>query len=111
MNASRSLSLALVAVAATYGTLGPCLPIASRCHAADTAMICAWHRTFHAYNGLHSPLRNYYMNRRPNCYCWGAVPAGWSQSAGPPLSWGPVGFERMGQIPNDVDVTIGAPAR
>jgi hypothetical protein len=75
-----------------------------RCQACDTAMMCAWRRTFYAQNALATPLRGYFILRSPNCDCWGAP---WSGEAAPacacvPLP--PAEFLRLGQIPNDGQV-------
>jgi hypothetical protein len=81
------------------------------CQAVDTAMICAWKRTFHAYDALRTPLRGYYMIRQPNYLCWdGSIGGGREHEQGP-VTYGPVGFERLGQIPNDIDLSLNAPER
>jgi hypothetical protein len=95
--------LAIVSLSATIST-----PIA-QCQAFDTAMICAWQRTFHTYNYVQSPLRAYNMPRQPNWDGWGG------QSFRPtdceaPATYDSPGFERLGRIPNDLGGALGSAA-
>jgi hypothetical protein len=83
---------------------GIAFPMPSR--ACDTAMICAWKRTFYATNAVDSPLRAYFTPRRPNCNC-AAGSIGWfppavSDGLSPPV------FVRLGEIPNDMQL-VGPP--
>jgi hypothetical protein len=89
---------------------------------------CAWSETWHAYSALDTPLRPYYIPRNPGCCnrqsygnntaCGYAaqMPEGATGMAGcdryPPeaaIGLEPVRFERLGQIPNDMDLG-GLPA-
>ncbi len=85
------------------------------CHGCDSAMICAWQRTFWAEDDLRTPLRGYFIPRRPNCACWvGAGPT--DQSASVACDGiGPAEFIRLGKVPNDLQMLgavggqVGAP--
>jgi hypothetical protein len=94
---------------ATAMALPVCLAVADAGRACDTEMICAWKRTFYTYNYLYSPLRPYNMPRIPNCNCWGTELA---EGAACQLPTVPLaqGFERLGRIPNDVDLSVAAPS-
>ena len=91
---------------------------------------CAWSETWHAYNALDTPLRPYYIPRTPGCCsreaytnygggcgCGAYAVDGSGGAAGcgygyPPqagMGLEPVRFERLGQIPNDMDLG-GLPA-
>jgi len=76
--------------------------------AFDTAMICAWQRTFHIYNYIDSPLRVYSMPRRSNCGCWGWQ-AGSETAFQGPVAYESPGLERLGRIPNDSVLGGAAP--
>jgi hypothetical protein len=96
----------------------------------------AWHRTWHGPNALDTPLRGYEIPRMPGrcdqagyanfggytgtCGC--AVTSTLTTSGGYQAPcWGscsphvgiacdPTRFERLGQIPNDIELAVGAPA-
>jgi len=104
--------------------------------ACDGSTWCAWERTWHAPYALNMPLREYYIPRRPG-RCGTALyadGAGYAMGCGyslpvvmpePRLGLGtlatepapasalcdPVRFERLGQIPNDLAISIEAPPR
>jgi hypothetical protein len=83
---------------------------AAPCHAGDTEMLCAWRRTFYAPDGLKTPLRRYFMPRRPNCDCWGGTSSAEGILAGVAVELPTAEFVRLGQIPNDGQVAVpGAP--
>jgi hypothetical protein len=79
------------------------------CRAGDSATIHAWRRTFHGPNVLATPLRGYFIPRRPTCLGAG-MGFDYTAGAGPcespqPQSWlEPAAFERLGQIPNEFAV-------
>jgi hypothetical protein len=88
--------------------------VVSECRACDTAMICAWRRTFWAVDALKTPLRPYFVPRRPNCDCWGGQFAGFNPACAVLVGVEPAGMERLGRIPNDLDlsgVTVAPPGR
>lgn len=103
MNCFTALKMRLVRWSAValllLGVAG--IPQPPCCQAGDTAMLCAWRRTFYAQDALKTPLRGYFMPRKPNCDCWGGP---WSAET-PPACAGaelpPAEFVRLGQIPND----------
>jgi hypothetical protein len=82
----------------------------------------AWSSTWHAYNALDMPLRPYFIPRAPgDCgrqpnvaygAAWGSAPLGTEESREcgcdyPPeaaSSLAPIRFERLGQVPNDMDL-------
>jgi hypothetical protein len=97
--------------------------------ACDTAMICAWQRTWHGPNALAMPLRGYFIPRVPGRCDRAAYAGGWdwdaragyvascaahgecSNTSGgfpyPPeagIGFEPVQFERLGKLPNDFGV-------
>ena len=108
----------------------------SPCLAWDGAMLCAWHRTWHAPSPLDTPLRDYYIPRTPGqcdrevysdgsgcaefggcampaCDRWQGVPHAAGYACGPHCGFGLESpqVERLGQIPNDVELSLGgAPA-
>jgi hypothetical protein len=104
-----------------YGVYGGC------CGCQQTW--CAWSQTWHAYNGLDTPLRAYYIPRTPGscsrevyashgrsgCAGFVADDAPCAAAAGgcyPPqagIGLEPVRLERLGQIPNDMNLG-GLPA-
>jgi hypothetical protein len=103
--------LALAISAFGGALLGP----AAECRAFDTAMICAWKRTFYTQNYLDSPLREYNMPRRAYCDCWGGTAPGWSPVWQAPAELEPARFERLGRIPNELELGAlgggGVPSR
>jgi hypothetical protein len=114
MRIARAMKLSRTnrVIATAIAVVTAWISLATGSDACDTEMICAWKRTFYTYNYLDSPLRPYIMPRIPNCNCWGAPLADWRAChvEVPPMSQG---FERLGRIPNDVDlnpVAVGAPA-
>jgi hypothetical protein len=72
--------------------------------ACDTEMICAWKRTFYTHNYVNSPLRPYSMPRTPNLAGWGSPIGGGPACQQPPVILSQ-GFERLGRIPNDMDLS------
>ena len=95
---SKSIvSLCLVSLAAIFAQ-------PANCDAGDSAMIRAWKRTFYGPNPLATPLRGYFVPRLPSCGLgWqaddcGCQPTEWLAGLESPE------FERLGQIPNDLDV-------
>jgi hypothetical protein len=94
---------------------------------------CAWHRTWHGPNVLATPLSGYYIPRRPAmCDCYGCADGcgdavGESYALWPTdydcepgadcsadccsaaLALEPSGMERLGQIPNDLELSAGVP--
>ncbi len=103
----------------------------------DGTTLCEWRRTWHGPNGLDRPLSGYFMPRFPD-YCDDPAYAGCSEAIGEYFmaedssSWDevepadgccvlsgmglePIGFERLGQIPNDLalagELPAGGPAR
>jgi hypothetical protein len=109
--AATSLQIRFLVVAiVSLGMLLTWLPI--NCRACDTAMICAWKRTFYAVDALKTPLRAYFVPRRPNWDCWGAPLAGCDPACQIAVGIEPAGFERLGRIPNDFELsggTVGPP--
>jgi hypothetical protein len=107
--------------------------------AFDRATFAAWHRTWHAPNGLETPLRPYFIPRFPGrcdraayaegygcedlngnaAYAQGRVGYAAPCETGNPLppcaACLSVRSERLGQIPNDLEAgaaaTVGAPGR
>jgi hypothetical protein len=83
---------------------------------------CAWSETWHAPYALETPLRGYYIPRTPGCCSrefeagtcgCGVANAGCSTSGArygwcyPPeagVGFEPVQFERLGQVPNDMEL-------
>jgi len=117
----RILALAVATAAATA---------AVDCRGGESAMICAWKRTFFGPNALATPLRGYFVPRPPGCgdparpavlgpdCASPVVPSpdcasrlvldpGFASRVflepGTDVGLGPVGLERLGQIPNDTD--------
>ncbi len=105
----------------------------------DGCTKCAWSRTWHASYALDTPLRQYYIPRPPQC-CWcghgagqgyvsgaswdvpggtncpnHAMVAGCDLSADGAMAFAADQSERLGKIPNELDVLGsvggGAPAR
>jgi len=94
----------------------------------DGCTKCAWSRTWHAPNALATPLREYYVPRPPQCCWYGGCAVGhesrgatWETPAdtncrnlttliGPEVSpeaaigFSPPQFERIGKIPNELDI-------
>lgn len=97
-NLFRGVAVALVAI----GLAEVCYP--SNCRGGDSPMICAWRRTFYAQDGLKSPLRGYFMPRRPNCDCWGGSYGSGESTAVGSDGIAPAQFVRLGQIPNDLQL-------
>jgi hypothetical protein len=94
--------------------------LCSPCAACGEATICAWKRTWHAPNALATPLRQYYVPRRPgNCcedpagMCGDAVYGAESEHAvGNPYGHAeipvePRVFDQLGRIPNDLAIAGG----
>lgn len=107
--------------------------------AFDRATFAAWHRTWHAHDGLNTPLRQYFIPRLPGHCGRAAYDEGYgyvdlngnaSHAAGrvgyalPCETGGPlpacaaclaVRSERLGQIPNDLEshaaAAVSAPGR
>lgn len=90
----------------------------------DGSTLYAWERTWHGPNALATPLGQYYIPRTPG-FCnfdgyanEGGCPAGavcngngalpFPKEAG--VGFEPVQFERLGQVPNDLDVGTAAPS-
>jgi hypothetical protein len=76
--------------------------------AFDMAMFYAWSRTFHGPNALATPLRGYDIPRTTACCGPTLVVAPPSPCGidGQPVclpGFGPVGLERLGLIPNDMN--------
>ena len=80
-----------------------------------------WSRTWHAQNSVIQPVTPYYIPRTPG-YCGSGSKYGASEFAAAPLvGFEPLQFERLGQVPNELDVlgnlngpppaTAGAPRR
>lgn len=83
---------------------------------------CAWSATWHATNDLDTPLRPYYIPRDPGCCnreanamygggcgCGAYAASGTIDGAVcgngyPGVGLEPVRFERLGQVPNDMDL-------
>ena|SRR3990172_602241 len=100
------------------------------CPFVDGTTLCAWHRTWHGPNALTTPLTGYYIPRLP-AYC------GYNDCAGncaepvgesyvtlwelegerePAADCFPAdlglessGLERLGQVPNDLELSAGVP--
>ncbi len=97
------------------------------CHAFHGATMHAWHRTWHGYDALNTPLRPYFVPRYPGrcdreAYAGDYGAAGCNQcgngaSAGAgvhnygasAIPWLPLQSERLGQIPNDMGVGGAVP--
>ena len=123
-------------LAAVLATPGQCLAGGSNtcspwyCPFVDGCTHCAWHRTWHGPNVLATPLRGYYIPRKPAC-CGGsdcAVHCGeligdlylapWEMEAEGEtaadccpacMALEPSGMERLGQVPNDLELSAGVP--
>jgi hypothetical protein len=136
----RTASLLLMSpiLAAVFATPGQCLAGGSTtCSTgygpfADGCTYCAWHRTWHGPNVLATPLRGYYIPRKPVC-CGGsdcAVHCGeligdlylapWEMEAEgepaadccpPCMALEPGGMERLGQVPNDLELSARVPGK
>jgi hypothetical protein len=116
-----------------YGSSGCCCP--EQYKIVNCYTRCAWKRTWHAPNALDTPLRQYYIPRPPAC-CWpdgSAYGCGYAvegsfdsfdylkcqcqnDSANRPLvapdastGFSPAGFERLGQVRNELDVVGATP--
>jgi hypothetical protein len=92
----------------------------------DECTHCAWRRTWYGPNALATPLRQYYIPRPPECsdcdgYAAGYVLENFPAESGhvvvstvvsPEAAAGfsPARFERLGQIPNELDVVGAIPA-
>ena len=93
-----------------------------RCGCGCQETWCAWSETWHAPYTLETPLRGYYIPRRPGCCsrefeaggcgCGvanaGCSPAGarygWCYPPEAGVGFEPVQFERLGQVPNDMEL-------
>jgi hypothetical protein len=73
--------------------------------ACDTVMIAAWRRTFYAPYAVNTPVRGYFIPRRPNCDCWGGAPLGWAATPVCAAEIEATGIERLGRIPNELDLS------
>ncbi len=100
----------------------------------DRSTICAWHRTWHGPNALATPLNGYFMPRPPAGCAYDGYAAGcgcgevigksyvtmWPEGCdgelvcyGVPdcdsaaLGLEPSGLERLGQVPNDLELAGG----
>jgi hypothetical protein len=124
----RSLLLPIVFVTISWVSL----PESSV--AFDSATICAWKRTWHAQYAPATPLRPYFVPRRPgrcdrevhaagfdcaggSLYGGSAVPynypapgPGWMYRPEAGIGFEPVQFQRLGPIPNDLGVGSETPA-
>ena len=102
--------------------------------ACDSAMICAWQRTWHGPYAPATPLRGYFVPRMPGrcdrevystgCDCAGdslgsesavrfncpAPGPGWMYPPEAGIGFEPVQFQRLGQIPNDLGIGAAPPA-
>ena len=99
----------------------------------DGTTLCAWRRTWHGPNALETPLTGYYIPRLPDpCDCAAyangcgeaiggyyvmeggmACEHGYAAECGGPhavIGLEPAGFERLGHIPNDLELAGGLPA-
>jgi len=108
---------------------------AAQCTACDWgATWCAWQRTWYAPHALETPLRDYYIPRLPgrcdragyadgggyagSCGCVAPIVNGDGAAEG--TNWpgapkafaacDPVRFERLGQIPNDLELSLSSSA-
>ena len=81
-------------------------PLESR--AGDTQMLMTWRRTFHGPYALKTPLRGYLMPRRPNWDGWGGQTAACDDSCQTAFGFESAGFERLGRIPNELDLSLRA---
>lgn len=106
---SRNLRLPRLLAPAILLLVGAVGGPISEGRAFDTAMICAWKRTFYTYNYIHSPLRAYNMPRVTNCDCWGSQATGLGDCQ-VPVGFESAGFERLGRIPNDLGAGLGGVA-
>jgi len=124
-------------LAAVLATTGQCLAGGSAACSpghgpADGCTYCAWHRTWHGPNVLATPLRGYYIPRKPAC-CGGSdcavhcreligdlYLAPWEMLAeGEPvadccpacMALEPGGMERLGQLPNDLELSARVPGK
>ncbi|MEX0612019.1 MAG: hypothetical protein WD738_18190 [Pirellulales bacterium] len=129
------LALLSIAVAAspvdalTCGDTVESYPRYGRLHQVfDGSTWYAWHRTWHGPNALETPLNGYYIPRVPGgCVSedcgddYGGVdaeldmmrcPTGCGcrrESCYPGMGLEPAGLERLGQIPNDLELSAGMP--
>ena len=83
----------------------------SACPAYPGETLHAWRRTWHGPNALETPLRGYYVPRLAGrCdrqFC------SYFEASFPPqaaVGFEPLRFERLGQIPNDLDLGGDLPA-
>ena len=92
----------------------------------DGTTLAAWSRTWHGPNALATPLSQYYIPRTPAyCNLEGCDDGSGYSAAGPCQSQGAVGcmyvaeggvgfepiqFERLGRIPNDLELSGAPPA-
>jgi hypothetical protein len=121
-------------LAAILATPGNCLAGgAAACHcrvspSVDGCTRCEWHRTWHGPNALTMPLSRYFIPRHaPGCDCYGCT-AGCGEAVAECPAWAaacdyeeaveccpaavglePAGLERLGQIPNDLELAVGVP--
>jgi hypothetical protein len=122
-------------LAAIWATPGQCLAGGPTTYSPrhrpffDGSTLCAWHRTWHGPNVLATPLRGYYIPRKPACcgsdyagHCGDLVgescltlwelegecePA--ADCCPACMALEPAGMERLGQVPNDLELSAGAP--
>jgi hypothetical protein len=93
----------------------------------DCCTVSAWHRTWHGPYALATPLSRYYIPRTTRgCDCYGCM--GWCRDVvgeSYPVDWEeefedcptgcctsamtlePRGMERLGQIPNELELSVG----
>ena len=111
-----AISLAVIPAAACPAWCG--------CGIVDSHTRCMWSRTWHGPNALATPLNQYFIPRTPanccgpgGCGCgagcvgpeagiacnYGGLPYPAAAAAG----FEPVAFERLGQVPNELDI-VGA---
>jgi hypothetical protein len=76
-----------------------------------------WARTWHAPNALATPLNQYFIPRTPGNCGSGSTYTAWCSGCGPyggvpyppgaSAGFEPVQFERLGQVPNELDLLGG----
>jgi hypothetical protein len=77
----------------------------------------AWSRTWHGPNALATPLPQYFIPRIPGNCGSGSIYASWCSGSGPygavpyppeaAAGFEPVQFERLGKVPNEMDLLGG----
>jgi hypothetical protein len=135
-SAPLSVSTLMRLILVSFGAHFVCSP--GNCGAYETSTFCAWKRTWHGPNALATPLRGYYVPRMSGRCDRGDYAGGWGCSGSedcdtghvksqvapaaprmyPPelcIGFEPVQFERLGQVPNDLELgsaaPVGAPGR